>query len=82
MDSHSVVRENGGDYLYSDKGKYYLDRRDNPKSGIRKPTPNQQEKYSKGHERAFGVPKCRECGVDLLVRTVKVCDECKQKEDQ
>ena len=79
--SHNVVELNGGQYLYSDKGRFYMDRRENPKKGIRKPTPGQEKKYSEGYSKAFGVPVCSVCGVEVEVKSIKVCDECRSKED-
>ncbi len=67
-----------GKELYSDRGLYYMDKRDNPKSGIRKPTKGQGARFDEGYDRIFGKPKCRNCGAETLVRCSR-CENCEEK---
>lgn len=60
---------------YSEKNKFYLDKRKRgPKEGPRVHRQGDMEKFDKGMDRLFGVPKCS-CGKEIL-RGRSTCDEC------
>lgn len=77
--SHKVVDlNNGKGAVYSAKGEYYMKRRANPKSGIRKQGPGDKALFDKGADILYGKDQCQTCGAGVLWKR-EFCDDHKPK---
>ena len=70
-----VDKTTGKGALYSPKGHYYMHRRENPKSGIRKATKAEFRRRDKGMSLLFPNDPCVSCGTEMLIKR-SLCDDC------